>query len=124
MTSIDTTPSAPYESPPRPLPTDGEQLQRVPPHSIEAETVVLGSMILDATCSDVLVEINQADHFYRPAHQLIFSAVSDLAGGGAPVDLVTLQGELVKRGQVDAIGGMDYAEDIVNGVPDWTNAAY
>ena len=108
MTSIDTTTPAPYDMPPRQLPTDGEQLQRVPPHSIEAETVVLGSIILDSTSIDVLVEINQADHFYRPAHQLLYQALVDMRESSKPIDLVTVREELTRLGQLEAVGGIEY----------------
>jgi hypothetical protein len=64
------------------------ELTRVPPHSIEAEACVLGSMILDSSSVDIVVQLIQSDCFYRPAHQYIFQAIVDLRQEAKPIDLV------------------------------------
>jgi replicative DNA helicase len=97
---------------------------RVPPCSIEAEVCVLGSMILDAGyVADIRAIVGSGD-FYRPAHQLIFAALADIASADKPVDLVTLGEELKARGQLVDVGGMDYLVPIVEGVPSAANAEH
>jgi replicative DNA helicase len=104
--------------------SEADNLQRVPPQSIQAEVCVLGSMILDAPCIDAVVQIVRADHFYRPAHQLIFQALVDLRESAKPIDLVTAREELERRKQLEQIGGVDYLVGLVEGVPSSANVEY
>ncbi len=103
---------------------DQDGSPRVPPHSIEAETVVLGSMLLDSTCTDTLVQIIQPEHFYRPAHQSLYRVLVDMHDARNPIDLVTVREALERTGQLDAIGGVDYLVALVDGVPNAANAEY
>jgi len=105
-------------------PQQGDSYQRLPPHSIEAETCVLGSMILDSTCIDILVQINKPEHFYRPAHQMIFQTLVDMGQASKPIDLVTVRDELTKLKQLEQVGGIGYVADLVAGVPNSANAEY
>ena len=105
-------------------PVDSEGFQRVPPHSIEAETCVLGSMILHAPCIDSVVQITQADHFYRPAHQLLFSVLIEMKDENKPIDLVTVREALERRRQLQTVGGIEYVVALVEGVPSAANAEY
>jgi len=98
--------------------------QRVPPHSITAESCLLGSMILDANCTDVIVQIVAGEHFYRPAHQLIFGILIEMKDHGLPIDLVTLKEELIRRKQLEQVGGVQYLADLVSGVPNAASAEY
>ncbi|MBT3200094.1 MAG: replicative DNA helicase [Phycisphaerales bacterium] len=98
--------------------------QRVPPQSIPAEACVLGSMILDSTCVDIIVQMISDEHFYRPAHQLIYKVLTEMKDLGAPIDLVTVKEELLKRKQLEQIGGVEYLADLVTGVPNAASAEY
>ncbi|MCP4378715.1 MAG: replicative DNA helicase, partial [bacterium] len=98
--------------------------QRVPPQSIPAEACVLGSMILDANCVDIIVQIIKDTHFYRPAHQLIFQVLSEMKDTQAPIDLVTVKEELLLRKQLEQVGGVEYLADLVSGVPNAASAEY
>ena len=63
---------------------------KIPPHSIEAEQAVLGGLMLSPESWDrVADKINERD-FYRRDHQIIFRAISELAGKDQPFDAVTL----------------------------------
>lgn len=97
---------------------------RVPPQSIEAEACVLGGMILDASCIDIVVQIVRAEHFYRPAHQSIFETLLDMRRDAKPVDLVVVRDELTRRGQIDHVGGVEYLVAMVEGVPNAANVEY
>ena len=101
-----------------------EQAFRLPPQSIEAEVCVLGSMILDAGAIDTVVHFVSADGFYRPAHQLIFQALVELRRAAKPIDLVLLRDELLRRKQLQAVGGVDYLVALVEGVPNAANCEY
>ena len=49
--------------------------ERVPPHNLEAEESVLGSMMLSGDAIAAVVEIVKADDFYRSAHQRIYESI-------------------------------------------------
>ncbi len=99
-------------------------LQKLPPHSIEAEESILSAILLDnSTLLDVL-EILSPDHFYRTAHQKIFAAVSELFSKSEPVDLVTLTNMLRDRNEIDEIGGAAYLARIVDTVPSAINVQH
>lgn len=98
--------------------------ERIPPNSVEAETCVLGSMIFHSPCIDGVIQIARPDQFYRPAHQLLFSVLAEMHGDNKPVDLVTIREELQRRGQLEAVGGIEYVVELVEGVPSAANAEY
>ena len=62
--------------------------------------------------------------FYRPAHQLIFSAILDLYGRGEPADAVTVSAELTRIGELGRVGGAPYIHTLVASVPTAANAGY
>ena len=74
-----------------------ELLQRIPPHNIEAEQSVLGSMLIDAESVSEASGSLKGEDFYSDAHKEIFEAMLDIYERGEPVDLVTLTEELRQR---------------------------
>jgi len=121
MTTANARPDNPV---PLDAPGGAATLGRTPPQSIEAEVCVLGAMILHAPAIDIVVQINQADHFFRPAHQLIYQTLIEMREAGKPIDLVLLRDELVRSKQLDQIGGVEYIADLAQGVPNAANAEY
>ena len=102
----------------------GGSVQKVPPHSTEAEISVLGAMLLDnSVISDVIV-IAGKDAFYSTAHQVIFEAIVTLFDDRKAVDLVILAEELQRQGSLDQAGGMDYLTTLVDLVPSTANAEH
>lgn len=97
---------------------------RIPPHSIEAEQSVLGSMIVDKTAINTAVEIIRPDDFYRQSNGEIYSAIIDLFNKNEPVDIITLQEELKRRGSLEAIGGVTYLANLSGGVATTANTEY
>jgi replicative DNA helicase len=81
-------------------------------------------MILHAPAIDVVVQISKADHFYRPAHQIIFQALLEMSQANKPIDLVTVRDELERRKLLEQIGGVEYLVALVEGVPTAANAEY
>ncbi len=78
------------------------------PANVDAEKSVLGSILLNDESLGTATEILTSADFYSPGHKLIFQAMLDLATNFKRVDLVTLQDELEKRGQIENIGGVVY----------------
>ena len=97
---------------------------RVPPQSLEAEMGVLGSMSLDRECISEIIPIVRAEQFYHQDNRLVFEALLQLYEDNKPVDLVLLRDELKRRGQLEAVGGVDYLVRLTESVPASTNAVY
>ena len=95
--------------------------QRVPPHSLEAERSVLGAMMQDADALRKAVELLHADDFYHPAHKELYGAMLAVHNARQPVDLVTLDTELARRGTLDGVGGAGYLIEISQYVPTTAN---
>jgi replicative DNA helicase len=90
---------------------------RLPPQDLEAERSVLGAMLLSAEAMADVVEILDAEDFYRSAHGKIYSSVRALFGHGEPVDVITAVDALRRAGLLDEVGGALYLRDLVDEVP-------
>ena len=95
---------------------------RVPPHHLDAERSVLGAMMIATEAVMLAQESLNSDDFYDPAHREIFDAMSHIAAMGRPIDLVTLNDELTRRGTLDGVGGVDYLIQLSQFVPTAANA--
>lgn len=101
--------------------SQGEIRNLIPPSSTEAEISVLGAMLQDSVAVLRATEQLKADDFYHPEHREIFTAMTDLNRQHAPIDLVTLQAELARRGTLEGIGGNRYLLKILSDVPTAAN---
>jgi replicative DNA helicase len=114
----------------RPVPEGGSRAsaspayERVPPHNVEAEESVLGSMLLSKDAIAEVLELLREDDFYRPAHRTVFRTVLELYGHGDAVDAVTVQEELRRSGALADIGGAPFLHTLVASVPTAANAGY
>ena len=101
-----------------------ENIGRIPPHSLEAEQSVLGSMLLEKEAIIRATETIKADDFYKEAHKEVYEAIVDLYNRDEPVDLITLSEELKKRNTLESIGGVTYLADLTGGIPTTANIKY
>lgn len=93
----------------------------MPPHSVDAERSVLGSMLLDANALELALEQLRPEDFYLPAHETIFSCMRDIRNAGGTVDLVTLANELERHGKLDMAGGAAGLSELLGFVPTAAN---
>lgn len=96
-------------------------IEKIPPHSIEAETAVLGSMLLDREVISHAIELLASAYFYKDAHKKIYSAIIKLFDDNKGVDLITLIEELKKTGSLDEVGGPAYIASLASSVPTAAN---
>lgn len=96
--------------------------ERLPPHSIEAEEAVLGSLLIDPEAIYEVSAFLKAADFYREHNGWIYAAILDLNNRREPVDFITLTEELRKRGQLEPLGGEAYVISLINAVPTSINA--
>lgn len=97
---------------------------RIPPHSDDAETSVLGSMMLSKTSVTTAVEILRSEDFYREAHSQIFSGIIDLYNRNLPADIVTVSDILNKRNELEGIGGVSYLANLTSSVAAISNTEH
>src|SRR5690606_1460426 len=97
---------------------------RTPPHSIEAEQSVLGSIFLDPETVVNVLEYLEPKDFYRKNHQIIFDAVMTLFNRNEAIDVVTVTNELENQDQLENVGGLDYLGEIASFVPTAANVEY
>jgi len=105
-------------------PTVERLVERVPPHSLDTEMAVLGSMLMDEEAVPVGLEMLQAASFYRDSHRKIFEAMTGLFNSQKPVDLVTLTEELKASGQLEGVGGAHYVSSLTSVVPTAANVQH
>ncbi|HET6498231.1 MAG TPA: replicative DNA helicase [Coriobacteriia bacterium] len=96
---------------------------RIPPHNVEAEQALLGSMFLSSDAAEIGVAAVRADDFYRPSHRRIFEAVHHLHTRAIPVDQVSVADRLASVDALDQVGGKAYLLDITGVVPTAANVA-
>ena len=96
---------------------------RTPPHSVEAEQSVLGSLMLDERAWETISETTQDTDFYRHDHRMIFRAIAHLVKSEQPIDVVTVAEELEERAQLDKVGGAAYLSRLVDMTPSIDNCA-
>lgn len=94
---------------------------KVPPHSIEAEQSVLGSLMLDNESWEKTADLLVEHDFYRRDHQLIFRAIADLFEQSQPVDVITLAEYHDKRGELDKVGELAYLGMLARNTPSSAN---
>ena len=89
---------------------------------VESERGVLGAMLRSRDAAMLAFESLKASDFYDPTNREIFDAMQALAATAKPLDLVTLDEELSRRGKLDAVGGSAYLARLIRSVPSVVNA--
>jgi replicative DNA helicase len=97
---------------------------RLPPHNLRAEREALGAVLLGDGGLDEVAPLLSPDDFYRASHRTIFEAILRLSGRGAPTDLVAVEEELRRAGELDRVGGFEALAEILDGCPGGANAAH
>ncbi|MDO9196665.1 replicative DNA helicase, partial [Rhodoferax sp.] len=90
---------------------------RIPPHSIEAESSVLGGLLLDNGAWDRVGDLLAEGDFYRYEHRMVFSAIGALINASKPADVITVFEQLQSQGKAEEIGGLSYLNSLAQYVP-------
>ena len=92
-------------------------LERLPPHNVEAEEAVLGSVLLDREVIGRLASVLDARDFYRERNGLVYQAMVDLYDRHEPVDYLTLINELDRTSRLEDAGGVVFLSSLLGVVP-------
>lgn len=91
-------------------------LGKVPPQSIEMEEAVLGALMLERDALSAVIDMLHPESFYREANQRIFAAIRTLFDQSEPIDLLTVQTELRRTGELETVGGAIYLASLTEKV--------
>ena len=97
------------------------ELGKIPPHDIEAEQAVIGSMLIDKDAIMSAVEVLKPEDFYREDNKIIYEAILNLYNRAEPVDIITLKTELQTMKQLETVGGLEYIAQLPDKVPTTAN---
>src|SRR5258707_2489809 len=102
-----------------------QDIHRTPPHSVEAEQGVLGSMLISPrdTIAECVERINE-EYFYVPAHQTIYTVLVELWNAGQAIDLITFTQVLRDRNLLEGVGGAAFVTGLFTFVPTAANVQY
>ncbi len=106
-------------------PASSQDIHRAPPHSVEAEQGVLGSMLISPreTIAECVEKINE-EYFYVPAHETIYNVLVDLWNAGQAIDLITFTQVLRDRNLLESVGGAAFVTSLFTFVPTAANVGY
>ncbi|MCY7307034.1 MAG: replicative DNA helicase [Rhodoferax sp.] len=90
---------------------------RIPPHSIEAESSVLGGLLLDNGAWDRVSDLLSDSDFYRYEHRLVYGAIGNLINASRPADVITVFEQLQSLGKAEEVGGLSYLNSLAQYVP-------
>src|SRR6266852_6640369 len=102
-----------------------QDIHRTPPHSVDAEQGVLGSMLISPreTIAECVEKINE-EYFYVPAHRTIYDVLVELWNAGQAIDLITFTQVLRDRNLLDSVGGAGLVTNLFTFVPTAANVQY
>ena len=99
-------------------------MEKLLPQNIEAESGVLGSIIIDPEAIVQIADFLLAEDFYRDAHRTIYEVIIQLYQQQQPADFITICDELELRGKLEDVGGPSYVTSLINQVPTSGNVEY
>jgi hypothetical protein len=93
-------------------------------HDLNAEQAVIGAVLISPpTMTDLTALLAPAD-FYRPAHGVIWEALTIIHADGLPADPITLAAYLAETGGLAKVGGAPYLHTLIQAVPTTANAGH
>lgn len=117
--------NAPNSAGPRSSEQIGKLFDKLPPHALEAECALLGSMMLDCQAIGEVVQIIRSrEDFYKTSHAAIYQVLVDLYDHNQTIDMVHLNQRLRDLNLLEQIGGLEYVIELAESVPSAANAAH
>lgn len=97
------------------------ELNKVPPHDLDAEQAVIGSMLTDKDAVIEAIEVLKPEDFYREDNKAIYEAILNLYNKAEPIDVITVKAELTSLNKFEAVGGLEYLSMLPEMVPTTAN---
>ncbi|HEY4502643.1 MAG TPA: replicative DNA helicase [Candidatus Paceibacterota bacterium] len=100
------------------------QALRIPPHNIESEKALLGSIMIKPESMHDVLDIISPHSFYAEKHRLIYEAMLELFAKSEPIDLLSMSSRLDEKKLLERVGGRTYLAELVNAVPSAGNVKH
>src|SRR3989344_2892109 len=97
---------------------------RIPPHSMEAEMALIGSIMLRPDVVYEVLDIVSPLSFYFDKHKVIFETIMELFGKHVPIDILSLSTRLKEKELLDRVGGTTFLAELASSVPSSANAKH
>ncbi len=91
--------------------------EKLPPHDIDAEEAVIGSLLIDGTTIYQIAGLLQQQDFYREQNQWLYGACLSLYQHDEAINQITVAQELDRQGKLEACGGAAYLSHLISIVP-------
>ncbi|MGI5827192.1 MAG: replicative DNA helicase [Patescibacteria group bacterium] len=102
---------------------ENQILERIPPHSLEAEESLLGCLLIDKDAIVKVADTVLPQDFYKEAHQTIFEVIKELYGNQESIDIITVSNRLEEKKKLAAIGGRSTLARLSNSVATSANVS-
>lgn len=100
------------------------RVDRIPPHNLEAEMALIGSVLVDPEIMATIGPIVRASDFYAHVHESIFAVLSELHERRAPLDKWAVADALRVRDLLERVGGVSYLSSLMDTVQTAASASY
>jgi replicative DNA helicase len=100
-----------------------DNLRKIPPQNLDAESSVLGGILIENEAINVVLETLRPEDFYRESHRRIMRAMIEITDRSEPVDLITLSEFLKSKNELESVGGTAYLASLADFVPTAANIA-
>jgi replicative DNA helicase len=94
------------------------------PQSLEAERIVLGGLMLDADRMAAVMELLDADDFYRESHAHLFALMAEMNQKGEPTEMMAVVQRVASAGRAEEMGGLSYVSSLPDNVASTENLEY
>ena len=100
------------------------EFSKLPPQAPELEEAVLSAILIEKEAMTKVLDILEADSFYKPAHQAIYRSMRRLFERSQPIDLLMVMEDLKKNEELELIGGASYLAQLTSKVTSSANIEY
>jgi replicative DNA helicase len=100
------------------------EYSKLPPQAPDLEEAVLSAILIEKEAMTKVLDILEADSFYKPAHQAIYRSMRRLFERSQPIDLLMVMEDLKKAGELDVVGGAAYLAQLTSKVTSSANIEY
>lgn len=97
---------------------------RIPPHSLEAEAALLGSIMLRPDAIYEVLDLVTPNSFYFEKHKTIFETMLELFGKHQPIDILSLSSRLKEKDLLERVGGATFLTELSGAVPSSANVKH
>ena len=91
--------------------------ERLPPHDVDAEESVIGSVLIDGDSLNKIAPFLRSSDFYSEKGRWCYEAVLALLERGEPIDQISVAHELSLHDRLEGVGGTDFLGHLVSVVP-------